>query len=95
METPNYSVGSFLFSMSYYVYILYSEKLDRYYIGATGELSARLNNHLWSRKGFTSATKDWVLKYSEVFELKTDAFAREKQIKKWKSRKMIEKLLAG
>ena len=80
--------------MSYYLYILYSEKLDRYYVGATGELSSRLDNHLWSKKGFTSTARDWQLKYSEVFELKSDAFAREKQIKKWKSRKMIENLIA-
>jgi predicted GIY-YIG superfamily endonuclease len=28
-----------------------------------------------------------------VFELKADAFAREKEIKKWKSRKKIEELI--
>ena len=79
--------------MSYYVYILYSMKLDRYYIGATGNLVSRIENHLMNHKGFTAKAKDWELKHSEAFENKSEAFAREKQIKKWKSRIMIEKLI--
>ena len=80
--------------MSYYVYILYSMKLDRYYVGATGNLVSRIENHLLNHKGFTSKAKDWELKYIEAFDEKLEAFSRERQIKKWKSRKMIEKLIA-
>ncbi len=80
--------------MRYFVYILFSEKLNRYYIGATKDISDRLEKHLWNHKGFTSKAKDWVLKYSEAYELKSDALKRESQIKKWKSRKMIEKLIS-
>ncbi|AUP80250.1 GIY-YIG nuclease family protein [Flavivirga eckloniae] len=32
--------------MDYYVYILYSEKLDRCYIGSTSDVSKRLEKHL-------------------------------------------------
>jgi putative endonuclease len=53
--------------MKYHTYILYSKKLDRYYIGATSELAAHIDNHVWSKKGFTSTAKDWTLKYSEAF----------------------------
>ncbi|MEW7293156.1 GIY-YIG nuclease family protein [Aquimarina sp. 2304DJ70-9] len=81
--------------MKYYVYILFSEELNRYYVGTTKDISDRLEKHLWNHKGFTSKAKDWVLKYSEEYELKSDAFKRELQIKKWKSRKMIEKLIAA
>ena len=81
--------------MHYFVYILYSEKLNRYYIGATGDLALRMESHLWIHKGFTSKAKDWELKYSEAFVHKSEAFARERQIKKWKSRLMIEKLIPG
>ena len=80
--------------MSYYVYILYSMKLDRYYVGATGNLVSRIENHLLNHSGFTAKAKDWELKYSEAFDEKPEAFARERQIKKWKSRKMIERLIA-
>ncbi|MGY8887123.1 MAG: GIY-YIG nuclease family protein [Flavobacteriales bacterium] len=79
--------------MTYFVYILYSEKLHRYYVGATGDLAARMESHLWMHKGFTSKVKDWELKHSESFADKSEAFARERQIKKWKSRIMIEKLI--
>ena len=79
----------------YYLYILYSFHLDRYYIGYTEDISMRLKEHLWEHKGFTSKAKDWELKYSENFENKTDAMFRERQIKKWKSRKLIEKLISS
>ncbi len=79
--------------MGYFVYILYSTKLERYYIGSTEDIAMRLKEHLWEHKGFTSKAKDWELKYSERFTAKTDAINRELLIKKWKSRKMIEKLI--
>ncbi len=80
--------------MYYYVYILFSDRLNRYYIGSTKDIASRIEAHLWNHKGFTSKAKDWQLRYQEVFETKTEALAREKQIKRWKSRKLIEKLIS-
>ena len=77
----------------FYVYILFSEALNKYYIGSTQDINIRLEKHLQSNKGFTSKAKDWVLVYSEEFKMRTEAIRREPQIKKWKSRIMIEKLL--
>ncbi|QAA81747.1 GIY-YIG nuclease family protein [Aequorivita sp. H23M31] len=79
----------------YYLYILYSEHLDRYYIGSTEDISVRLKEHLWNHKGFTAKAKDWEIRYSENFLTRSEALAREQQIKKWKSRKLIEKLIAS
>ena len=79
----------------HYIYILYSEVLDRYYIGSTKDISKRIEKHLQSKKGFTSRAKDWKLKYSEVFDEKSDALKRERQIKSWKSRKLIEELISS
>ena len=81
--------------MRFHVYILFSESLDRYYIGFTENLTGRLDRHLRSKKGFTSKAKDWKLLYSEDFKLKREAIERERQIKKWKSRKMIESLISN
>ncbi|MCG2420614.1 GIY-YIG nuclease family protein, partial [Aequorivita sp. F47161] len=53
--------------MIYFIYILYSESLDSYYVGATENIETRLKEHLWKHKGFTSKAKDWELKYSESF----------------------------
>ncbi len=77
--------------MTYFTYILYSSKLDKYYVGSTENISMRLKEHLWKHKGFTATAKDWELKYFESFSSKTEAVQREMQIKKWKSRVMIEK----
>ena len=43
-----------------YTYILYSETLDKFYIGHTCEnLNERLTKHLSNHKGFTAKVKDW------------------------------------
>ena len=77
----------------YFVYILYSPSLNKFYVGFTGDsVEARLSKHLANHKGFTSKTKDWKIKRIEKFEFKTEAMLREKEIKKWKNRKKIEKL---
>ncbi|MCK5028436.1 MAG: GIY-YIG nuclease family protein [Bacteroidales bacterium] len=77
----------------FFVYILYSNKRDRYYIGYTSEIENRVAKH---NVGSTTSTKSgipWVLVYKEEFESKTDAIKREKEIKRMKSRKYIERLI--
>ena len=59
--------------MSFYVYILFSSSLNRYYIGSTNDVEERLNKHLSSGKGFTSKAKDWKVKYTESFETRSEA----------------------
>ena len=77
----------------YYVYILFSESKNRFYIGSTFNLIQRMNKHNTNHAGFTGKTGDWILKFSETFSTKAQALAREKQIKSWKSRKLIERLI--
>ena len=79
----------------FYLYILYSPSLNKYYVGSTGDaLEERIRKHNTNHQGFTGGHGNWELKYSEEFNTKLDAIAREKEIKKWKSRKLIEKLIA-
>ncbi|GIZ07929.1 hypothetical protein FUMI01_06560 [Flavobacterium sp. UMI-01] len=78
----------------FYTYIIYSESLDKYYIGSCEDVNKRINDHLNSRSGFTKAAKDWVLKYTESFETRSGAVKRELEIKKKKSRTYIEYLLS-
>ena len=74
--------------------ILYSKAIDKYYIGYTSlYLEERLSKHLINHKGFTGKAKDWKVVFSEGFITKTEALAREKEIKRWKSRVKIEKLI--
>jgi putative endonuclease len=76
----------------FFVYILFSQSLNKYYIGFTSDLKDRLRKHNSNHKGFTGTRSDWIVKYTEKFETKIEALNREKQIKNWKSRLMIEKL---
>ena len=79
----------------FYVYILHSHILDKYYVGSTGELlEERIRKHNTNHKGFTGGLEDWQLKYSEEFNTKNEALKREKEIKSWKSKKLIEKLIS-
>ncbi|MGY5846432.1 GIY-YIG nuclease family protein [Salegentibacter sp. HM20] len=66
----------------FYVYILYSRTLDRYYIGSSHNVETRFVKHLQSTKGFTSKARDWGIVYSENFNARDLALRRELQIKK-------------
>ncbi len=76
-----------------FVYIIYSNSINRYYVGVTSDIESRIKKHNSNHKGFTGKANDWELKYSEEFELKSDAMKRESQIKSWKSKTEIEKLI--
>lgn len=65
----------------YFVYIIYSEKLDRYYVGMTENLRERLKKHNAKNKGFTRMATDWKVCYTETFPDKIRAMKREKEIK--------------
>lgn len=81
--------------MLYYVYILYSESSNKYYVGYTGgNIQERLRKHNTNHKGFTGRYNDWKLVYQEVFIDKIEAIEREKKIKSMKSRIYIEKLIS-
>ncbi|MBN1143330.1 MAG: GIY-YIG nuclease family protein [Bacteroidales bacterium] len=80
--------------MPYYVYILYSRSIGRYYIGSTSDLSERLKKHNHIHKGFTSTGQPWELVYHETFETKSEAMQREKQLKMWKNRQRLEVLIS-
>jgi putative endonuclease len=75
-------------------YILFSEILQKFYIGFTSDdVNIRLYKHLASKKGFTAKAKDWKIVYTEQFTTKKEAMVREKQLKNWKSNKRITELI--
>ena len=77
-------------------YILYSSILNKYYVGHTGDkLAERLRKHNSDHKGFTGGVGDWKVVYTESFDIKEEAYRREREIKNWKSRKLIEKLIGS
>lgn len=81
--------------MLFFVYILYSLTKDKFYIGFTSNLEERIIRHNQKSKGFTGKINDWKMIYSEAYNTKSEALAREKQIKSWKSRIKIQQLISN
>ncbi len=75
-----------------YCYILFSEKINKYYIGACIDLERRFYEHNIGHSTFTKTGIPWVIFYTEEFENLQFAKKRELEIKKKKSRIYIEKL---
>ena len=81
--------------MSFYVYILYSVRLNKYYIGSSENVSKRLDQqHNAGKVNSTKSGMPWILKYTEIFEKRSGAVKREMEIKKKKSRKYVEWLIS-
>lgn len=77
----------------YKVYIIQSFKTKRYYIGYTKDLRARLKRHNRGQNQSTKSGIPWKIIHSEVFTNRSDAFKREKEIKRFKSGIKFKKLL--
>jgi len=74
----------------YIVYILYSIKYNKIYVGYTSNLKERIifHNEL-GNKGWTIKYRPWNLVHSEQYETKKLALYREKQLKTAKGRSWI------
>ena len=79
-------------NLHYYVYMLYSESIDQFYIGATENLENRIFRHNNSGSKATKKARDWKLFHSEIFKSRSEAINRELEIKRKKSRSYIQSL---
>ena len=80
-----------------YTFILYSQSLDRFYIGST-ELNPeeRLTKHLsieYGNKSFTSKASDWVVFWSVYTDNIIHARRIETKLKQMKSRVYLQNLV--
>ena len=79
---------------SFYVYVLYSNRLDKYYVGYTQNPTERLKfhnseqNRIWTKRG-----QPWELKKVFEFDTTTQARKAENKIKKQRNRQFIERIL--
>ena len=68
--------------MDYTVYVLYSKKFDKIYIGFTHNLIQRFHSHnSLSHNSWTRSFRPWFVVYCEYFETKSLAVKREKKLK--------------
>ena len=79
----------------FYIYIIYSESADKYYIGHTNDPERRLVEHSTTEEiKFTSKFRPWVMLLSlEVSNSRGDAIKMERFIKKQKSRLFLSRLI--
>ena len=78
----------------YYIYILFSLKTNKYYIGSTDDLVHRLKHHnAGSTPSTKSAAPDWTICYTETVPDRAAALKRELEIKKKKGRNYLEGLI--
>jgi putative endonuclease len=74
--------------MTFYVYILYSESYDRYYIGQTKDVNDRLRRHNNGFEKFTAPYKPWMLKCIIEKATRSDATIPEKKLKNLNKEKL-------
>jgi putative endonuclease len=76
--------------MIFTVYVLYSEKHKRKYIGYTSDLIQRFYSHnSLATKAYTNRYRPWVVLHTEHFETIEEALYREKQLKGGQGRAWI------
>ncbi len=77
----------------YFVYILKSIVNGSYYIGSCQNIETRLKQHNLGLVKSTKRYPPWIIVHNENFATLNEARAREKQIKSWKKRVAIERLI--
>jgi len=58
-------------------------------------MDERPRKHNSSHKGFARKYRDWSVVHVENFESKVLAYAGEQEVKKWKNKKRLVRLIAG
>lgn len=90
---PRQRRGWLIFSSMYTVYILYSKKTKRHYIGFTIDLNDRLRRHNSGATISTRKGRPWIVVYKEQLSDKKSAWLRERQIKSYKGGEAFKKLI--
>ena len=81
--------------MAHFVYILQSLKDYKFYIGETGDVSARLRFHNSGKQRSTKSRIPFKLVLFEEYANREEALKRERQIKSWKCGNAFKILLSG
>ncbi|MFH1656709.1 MAG: GIY-YIG nuclease family protein [Candidatus Nealsonbacteria bacterium] len=79
--------------MNYYIYVLFSGKDRKLYIGYSTNLKQRIKQHICGEVKSTKNRRPLYLIYYEVFCLKSDAEAREKYLKSGYGHEQLKNIL--
>jgi putative endonuclease len=75
------------------VYILQSQSNKRFYFGSAMDAEIRLVEHQRGQTRSTRGRGPWIMVYQEAFNTIVEAHHRERQLKSWKSHRMIQTLV--
>ena len=87
--------GFFCYIYMHYLYIIYSPKVNKFYVGETDNIALRLlkhNNHSYEGS-FTKIAEDWEVVMSFECSSKSQSLSLEKFIKRMKSKIFIQKII--
>jgi len=74
----------------YTVYVLFSRKYRKIYIGYSSNLAQRfLSHNELSNKGYTKRYRPWIIAFTEEYEDKYEALKRERFLKTGKGREWV------
>ena len=79
--------------MNYSIYILYSLKDKKLYVGCTRDIESRIKKHNDGNVVSTKNRRPFILIYSEDFQDKADAFNRERFLKSLWGARFKKKIL--
>ncbi|OGH78602.1 MAG: hypothetical protein A2469_00110 [Candidatus Magasanikbacteria bacterium RIFOXYC2_FULL_40_16] len=75
--------------MEYFVYYIYSKKLDKFYIGKTNDLRRRLKEHNNGEEKYTQKGAPWLLIGYIEYKNNNEATKSELKLKKAKNPKYV------
>ena len=81
--------------MIWFMYVPQSLKDGKYYIGMTSDIEARLKFHNSGKQRSTRHRLHFELIYSESYQSKKEAIAREKEVKAYKGGIQFYLMLSG
>jgi putative endonuclease len=76
-----------------YVYILRSQKNNRFYIGSTDNIDKRLKEHNLGKSKYTSESGPWKIVFQQEFGTLKLARQVEIKLKKLKNKNVLEKII--
>ena len=77
----------------YYTYILFSESINKYYVGNTEDLTDRLKRHNAGEGKFTKRGVPWNLKCSFKCNTRSEAIILENKIKKRGVKRFLQDMI--
>ena len=74
----------------FHVYVLWSQKLRKRYVGSTENLEKRLEEHNAGLSVYTKRGMPWVLIHSEPYDSRHEAETRERRLKSGQGRAWLD-----